>query len=254
MQFFVISHMKIPKWYLSLTVLLVVLSAGIYALQLAVFHNPRDTFFYMLQDLAFVPIQVLLVTLILSDLMARREKRLLLQKMNMVIGAFFSEVGSALLKQLAAHDRRLPEIRQDLLLAVGWDKARFRTARETVRRAGQTIDSREVDLGCLKAFLMEKRPFLMGLLENQNLLEHETFTDLLWATTHLTEELAFRQMLTGLPEPDLNHLSGDIRRVYGLLVIEWLRYVEHLSIAYPYIYSLTVRTNPFDLDAEVTLR
>lgn len=246
--------MKIPRWYLFLTVLLVMLSAGLYTLQVTVFHRLDDTFFYMLQDLAFVPIQVLLVTLILSDLMARREKRQLLKKMNMVIGAFFSEVGSALLKQLAAHDRRLPEIRQDLLLAVGWDKARFHTAREALRKAGQAIDSREVDLGCLKTFLMERRPFLMGLLENQNLLEHETFTDLLWATTHLTEELAFRPSLTGLPEADLNHLSGDIRRVYGLLAIEWLEYVEHLSIAYPYIYSLTIRTNPFDPDAEVTVR
>ncbi len=55
--------MKIPKWYLFLTVLLLVLSAGFYALQVAVFHKPHDTFFYMLQDLAFVPIQVLVGSL-----------------------------------------------------------------------------------------------------------------------------------------------------------------------------------------------
>lgn len=63
--------MKFSKWYLWLTILLAAFS--FYLAQVMIFHRPHDTFFYMLQDLAFVPVQVLLVTLILNDLMARRE-------------------------------------------------------------------------------------------------------------------------------------------------------------------------------------
>jgi hypothetical protein len=40
--------------------------------------------------------------------------------------------------------------------------------------------------------LLSKRDFLVALMENPNLLEHESFTDLLWAVFHLVEELAVR--------------------------------------------------------------
>jgi len=48
----------------------------------------------MLGDVAFVPIEVLLVTLIIHRLLSEREKRTRLEKLNMVIGAFFSEMGT----------------------------------------------------------------------------------------------------------------------------------------------------------------
>jgi hypothetical protein len=39
-----------------------------------------------------------------------------------------------------------------------------------------------------------------------------------------------------------------------LLVTEWLSYMRHLSDSYPYLFSLAMRTNPFDPQAspEVT--
>ncbi len=37
-----------------------------------------------------------------------------------------------------------------------------------------------------------------------------------------------------------------MKRFYGLLTAEWLDYVRHLQENYPYLFSLAVRTNPFD--------
>ncbi len=45
------------------------------------------------------------------------------------------------------------------------------------------------------------------------------------------------------------HLSGDIRRAYSILITEWLAYMKHLKSDYPYLFSLAVRTNPFDQTA-----
>jgi hypothetical protein len=246
--------MKITKWHVWLTLLLVAISVGFYSLQLAVFRRPHDTFFYMLQDLAFVPVQVLLVTLILNDLMARREKKQLLQKMNMVIGSFFSEMGSDLITALSAYDTNFDQLRRTINLDSTWKQDEFRTARNKVNSLHRTIDSRQADLSILKALLLDKRGFVLGLLENQNLLEHETFTDLLWAITHLAEELQFRPTLSGLPDADYQHLSGDIKRVYALLLVEWLAYADHLRRAYPYMYSLVVRRNPFGANDNVIIK
>jgi hypothetical protein len=86
---------------------------------------------------------------------------------------------------------------------------------------------------------------LLRLLENPNVLEHELFSDLLWAVFHLDEELEARTSLANLPQSDLAHIGGDIQRVYGHLVAEWIAHVEHLKSKYPYLFSLVVRTNPF---------
>jgi hypothetical protein len=44
----------------------------------------------------------------------------------------------------------------------------------------------------------------------------------------------------------MEHLNFDIKRAYILLVNEWLSYMKHLKEDYPYLYSLAVRTNPFN--------
>lgn len=246
--------MKISKWYLWLALLLTVVSAAFYAIQIALFHDQRNTFFYLLQDLAFVPMQVLLVTLFLNDLMARREKRQLLRKMNMVIGAFFSEMGSDLIAQLSRFDAGFDALRAAAALDATWKDADFARAGRAIAGLRHGIDTSRADLGPLRDFLLAKRGFLLGLLENQNLLEHQSFTDLLWAVTHLSEELQHRDSLEGLPDADRQHLAGDIKRVYALLLAEWLAYADHLRRDYPFMYSLVVRRNPFTAAGDATVR
>jgi hypothetical protein len=92
---------------------------------------------------------------------------------------------------------------------------------------------------------------MVRLLENPLLLEHESFTDLLWAVFHLTEELDSRDSLEGLPGIDMEHLAGDAARAYERLTGQWLSYMEHLKKAYPYLFSLALRLNPFDPEASV---
>jgi hypothetical protein len=116
------------------------------------------------------------------------------------------------------------------------------------------IECRQGDLTEIKHFLVGKRGFLLSLLENQNLLEHEAFTNLLWAVFHLTDELAHRKDLKAPPRSDYDHLSGDIKRAYQQLILQWLDYMKHLKEDYPYLFSLAIRTNPFDSNASVEVR
>jgi hypothetical protein len=86
------------------------------------------------------------------------------------------------------------------------------------------------------------------------MLEHESFTNLLWAVFHLTDELAHRRDLKKLPDSDYEHLAGDIKRAYYQLVLQWLDYMKHLKHDYPYLFSLAMRTNPFDKDASIEVK
>jgi hypothetical protein len=105
----------------------------------------------------------------------------------------------------------------------------------------------------LKAFLYPRVDFLMRLIENPNLLEHENFTQLLRSVFHLAEELSYRDDLESTPEADLRHLAGDIERVGGLIVREWVLYMIFLKRNFPFLFSLAVRTNPLDRSAVATV-
>lgn len=246
--------MKRYRWSIMLGISLLATSILTYFVQIDIFHDPRDTFFYMLQDFAFVPIQVLLVTLFLNELLAHRSKQELRAKMNMVIGAFYSDMGTALLRQFIRFDTSIDQVRALVAVENNWSEANFTQAQQQVRAHRFAIAQDVQLLTELKGLLATHQPFLLGLLENPNLLEHESFTDLLWAVSHLGEELAYRDSLVGLPETDYAHLAGDIQRAYKLLIIEWLAYVQHLRDDYPYIFSLVTRMNPFNPQATPVVR
>lgn len=237
--------MEQRKWRLALVVSLVAVAAALYGLQLELFHSRRDTFFYLLQDLAFVPLQLLLVTVIVERFLQVRERAVMMKKLNMVIGAFFSEAGTRLLCSFREFDRESGAISEKMKVAPAWTARDFAAADGGIREHKFSMDLAAGDLAGLKAFLVARRGFLLGLLENQNLLEHETFTELLWAVFHLMEELESRQNLGSLSRQDGEHLAGDIKRAYALLIKEWLAYMGHLKGEYPYLFSLAVRKNPF---------
>jgi hypothetical protein len=200
-------------------------------------------------DIAFVFIEVLLVTLILHELLSLREKRNLLEKLNMVIGSFFSEVGLELLKNLSGFDRQAEQIRKDLLVKTSWTAKEFADTTRKLKQHRATLEIGGADLRALRELLVKHREFLLRLLENPNLLEHDAFTNVLIAVFHLTEELSARTDLTHLTEADGRHLEGDMQRVYLQLISAWLDYMKHLRDHFPYLFSFAMRTNPFDPDA-----
>ncbi len=246
-------------WRLRLGILLVVLSVVLYIFQYFLFQDSKTLLFYLGIDIAFLPIEVLVVVLVIETAISEREKSILIEKMNMVIGAFFSEVGTDLLAEITKFDTKNSEIRRNLLITDEWSQADFQDAKDTIKRFNYNLrikgdNAKSIEfLNETKSYLMDKRKFLLALLENPNLLEHETFTELLRAVFHLMEELEHRNDLSRLPAADYQHLSGDIARAYDLLIIEWLHYMEHLMINYPYLFSLAIRLNPFDPTAKVEI-
>lgn len=96
--------MKWLTWEFKLGVILILLSATIFEIKFIILGNPGDTYSFILNGLGFLPIEVLLVTLILEQLLIMRDKKEKMEKLNMVIGAFFSEVGTKLLTYLSDFD------------------------------------------------------------------------------------------------------------------------------------------------------
>jgi len=245
--------MKRFNWQIFLGLSLVVFSALLYLFHYAVFGDVHHIFIYLVGDIAFVPIEVLLVTLIIHRLLSEREKRAKLEKLNMVIEAFFNEVGTTLLTYLSDFDPNLDKIRKGLVVTNEWDKQEFLSINRRIKSYDYGVEIKKLDLAGLSKFLQGKRDFLVRLLENPVLMEHESFTELLMAVFHLTAELGYRKEIRQLPNSDYEHLAIDVKRAYTLLVYMWLDYMRHLKDDYPYLFSLAMRTNPFDESASAVV-
>lgn len=223
----------------------VLASSIMYLIDYLIFRDSHQLLIQLVDDLSFIPISVFIVVVVIERSLARQEKLLIRHKMNMVVGVFFSEVGNSLIRKVLHSYERNEDIIKNFSISNSWTREDFNYARDFSSTISATPSGQSIDFNDLKAFLISKREFLLTLLENPNLIEHEKFSDLLWAIFHLTEELESRPSLSNLSGPDLNHVEGDIGRLYGQLLYQWLTYVEHLKNKYPYLFSLIVRMSPF---------
>lgn len=185
----------------------------------------------------------------LEIMLSIREKNHINEKLNMLIGAFFSEAGTELITYLSRFDQALDKVRQQLVMNDDCTNKNFHLIRRKLKRYHHKIVIDKTALPELRKFFIKRKDFLLRLLENPYILEHESFTKLLLAVFHLEQELEHRERIGQIPEEDIEHLTKDIERVYNLLVHQWLDYMQYLKKNYPYLFSLAIRINPFNPDA-----
>ena len=185
----------------------------------------------------------------------KRGKQIRLEKLNIIIGFFFSETGTLLLKMFTNYDHKLdPSVRQAFMINSQWNDNDYASLKNQRPGFHLGIDDQNIRFVEIKKFLNEKGEVLLRLLENPTLQEHEEFTELIIAILHLKEELTARNQVKKLSGTDRKHLAGDCRRVYIQLVDHWINYIQFIQKRYPFLFSLAVRQNPFDIDASVEIQ
>ncbi len=194
-----------------------------------------------------------IVTTLTQSLVASGEDKLHKRRIRMLMGLYFTEAGNGLLRIMVRYDLEIDSFRKDILVIDRWGAPEFSKLKATVIKKERFLDPKLFDLGSLLEYLGEKGGFLSRLLENPDLTENESFSDLLWATVHLRDELMARTSLTSIPYSDLNHFAKDATRVYNLLIEQWLDYMENLQHKYPYLFSFAVRMNPFSEHPSATI-
>ncbi|MEX1377586.1 MAG: hypothetical protein AB1Z23_08930 [Eubacteriales bacterium] len=245
--------MKLKRDDYKFIVLLFGMSAALYFVHFLIFRDAHHLSLFALEDLAFVPIDVFFVSLILNRVLKSNEKKKKMSKLYMIIEIFFSIIGSDLLREFSNHDKRLIKIRDDLIIKPNWTEKDFNKMLDLKKLHIPVMEYEKESILNIKEMLEKSRPNLLRLVENQALLEHETFTEVLMAVFHLAEELRLRDNFDNLSKQDKDHIMNDCKRAYILLGIEWIDYINHMRIHYPYLYSLAIRVNPFAEHAEIAI-
>ena len=242
------------NWQIKLAVSLILVSIFLHVIQYLIYGNFTDIIKLFLSALAFLPLQVLLVGIIFQKTLDDREKRNRIRKIYMLIGAFFSDTGTDVLRFFAKYDADSSIIKNELLVKSDWTQSDFRNTAKNLGEHEFKVQIKDMDLVSFKIMMKLQKETMVKLLENPILVEHETFSELLLAVFHVEEELAGRKDVENLSKPDSAHIALDMQRAYRLMFYEWLFYMEHLRSQYPYLFSFAMRVNPFDPDATVEIR
>lgn len=84
------------RWKIVAAAGLILLSVAMFTAHYLIFQDSHHLFIFFVGDIAFIPIEVLVVTLIIDQMLESREKQRRMEKLNMVIGTFFSTIGTPL--------------------------------------------------------------------------------------------------------------------------------------------------------------
>ena len=239
--------MKDSRWKIYLGTSLLALAALLYGAHYLYFRDSHHLFIFLLGDIAFVPLEVFLVTLVFHALLQHREKRRLNHSLSMTIGMFFHEVGAELLLKM---QRNIPQkdcIRRYLSPEEmeKWTETDYTERINDIQKRKAKFKLEAADLVPVRDFLLEKRDFILRMLENQNLKESSRFVTMIWAITHVSDELVIRPSLEKIKPEDIEHLETDLQRAFDLLVLNWMRYVLYLKKSYPFMYVAALRYGPF---------
>ena len=244
------------SWKIKFSILMVILIIIIYGSNYLVLGDAEHIISYIWTHLGFIPVDILIVAFLLDEIIERKEKEAMLEKLDMLMSTFFSEVGNELITQLSTVNKYKAST-ENLKSIKSWDEKDFDNKLNELKntnidfRADIPAEEREKFLENLRTLLVDKREFIINLINNPNLLEKEEFSALVNSILHLDEELEHRTDLALVNDGDFAHLNGDMKRVYEKLVYEWVYYLKYLYKHYPYMIALIIRTNPFDEDASV---
>lgn len=189
-----------------------------------------------------MPVQILIVTLIVEKIVDDKSKKEKMKKVNAVINVFFGEIGSECIAVLTKFIGNFEELRGYITITDGWLDGDFDKSIIKLRNFHYVDAPGPYDFEKFKLFLSYKKQFMLSMFENQNLLDHDEFTDMLWALLHILDELEFRGNLEYLSEEDTRHILVDIKRAYVNILIVWVHYMQNIKGKYPYLYKFLLKT------------
>lgn len=215
---------------------LVALSALIYGIQIVVFRDLRTTEFYILQDLAFVPISFAITSVVVGVIMDEHEKRDAQRKTRMLTSAFFTGLGAGLTSALlAVSDSQIDP--KELILQ---SEKELPAMQKKVMEADICVHIDEESYTKIREMILGWQSELITLASNPMLLDQECFAQLLWGVMHLTDEFRLRGEWGDLSQGDIDHFNEDFERVLRLLLANGMSNGLFLKTAFPAFWGTAV--------------
>ena len=108
------------SWKVKFSIVMVLLIIIIYGSNYLVLGDAEHIISYVWTHLGFIPVDILLVAFLLDEIIEKKEKEAMLEKLDMLMSTFFSEVGNDLISQLSSVNKYTANT-ENLKLIKNWD-------------------------------------------------------------------------------------------------------------------------------------
>ncbi len=213
------------------------LSVLVYGLQLLIFHDPQTTGFYILQDVAFLPISIAIATIVVGEFFSEREKRERQEKTQMMASSFFTELGSELLERLMPVIQNGDAMREIFTTCDIRDNRSLDQAREKINALTLEVKLEKESYDSLVELITERREVLLVYSSSPYLLDHADFTKLIWGLYHLLDESRLRKSFDQMHAEEIEHLENDFAEVIKLVIMNLARNLLYMRKHYPNYYQ-----------------
>ncbi|MGL5615015.1 MAG: hypothetical protein ACRDD2_02125 [Sarcina sp.] len=226
-------------------VVLISISLILFYLQCFIFDDLQHTLSLLFTNIAFIPMNIFFTAFVIENLIEKRNTHHKMEKLLMIKGVFFSEFGSELLEKFAKHDESVKKISDEAHINKNWSSQEFKQLNKTLDNHNFEVNIENLDLEKLSILINKKNNFLLSIITNPTLMEHESFSDMTIALFHLKEELQDIYINTDSICCDKEHIKQDIKVLYRLMAKSWASYMKHLKEEYPTLFVKAMTHNPF---------
>ena len=89
------------SWKIRFAIIMFVLAVVIFLARYLIFGDGEEIIAYLWKHIGFIPIDILIVAFLLEGIMGKKEHEAILEKIDMLMGTFFSELGNDLIRELS---------------------------------------------------------------------------------------------------------------------------------------------------------
>ena len=132
------------SWKLKFSILMVLLIIIIYGSNYLVLGDAEHIISYVWTHLGFIPVDILLVAFLLDEIIERKEKEAMLEKLDMLMSTFFSEVGNELINQLSTVNKYKAST-ENLKSIKNWEDKDYENKLNELKSS--TVDFSAIDMG-----------------------------------------------------------------------------------------------------------
>ncbi|MBR5391125.1 MAG: hypothetical protein IK141_07525 [Clostridia bacterium] len=224
---------------------LVICSLILYVVHYLIFRDFHHIAIFFVHDLAFLPLEVILVSLGLDRLIESTHENEIKSKTSIIETLFFNESGSRILRYLIRFDPDAKKLATMLNLSMDWRPSNYAAAGRQLKLYPFELDADRLDFYGIHYHLNEHMAFYRNILENPAMTQSNRFTEMVMNIYLLGEELEGRTDLYNLAEADRRFLGELLRQIYRELTEYWLDNAYNHSLHHKTRLHHLVVTNPF---------
>lgn len=219
---------RITENILFITIWLLI-STIIYFFHYIIFGDLRQTLSGIILSLGYVPIGIIYQELIVDKILDKKQKLNSIEKINVIIGAFYNEVGNSLINILSKGDKKIDIVREEINVNSNWSNEKFQNLIELLKVNTCEIDINKIDIRKIVKLLNHKDTLIINLMINQNIKEYKGFIQLLIVLIYLRDQLQFVTSMESVDDFKYKTIKEEVCKSYNILLIQWVLYIKELK-------------------------